>query len=83
MARRTRFSNTLQRSISLLTGEERDKPINPIRRQHGVVSIGNRMLRVVTEGPTPISDWNARKQAERPHECAAALLGMQCGHATN
>ena len=80
----TQLSTHAQRVHSLLTGEDREHPIHPIRRSPGAIHIGNR--RIIVRPPRYISSamldagveaWNASRQ---PHECAAMLVGEFCTH---
>jgi hypothetical protein len=84
---RLRPSNADQREFSLLTGPRRH-PINPIRRQPGVVRIGQRqfMASVPRIEAAPEQQEHNRKTFIRAwakrqnHECAATMMGEFCGH---
>lgn len=84
-----RFSILQQRVSSLMTGETRENPIQPLRRQPGVVQIGNQRLRVSVPVTVDLAaldeqrreDYNLAKQTRRPHFCGASEMGMFCGHA--
>ena len=82
------LGTTFQREFSLLDGKPREHPIDPVRREPGVVRIGNQLISVRT--PQSVSDDRksledrrrfVRAFAKRQnHECAATLAGEFCGH---
>lgn len=82
----SKFGTTFQQEMSLLDGAPREHPIQPLRRQPGIVQIGNR--RVVVERRNevaPPTDDKKRQFAQafakrQNHECAASLAGEFCGH---
>ena len=84
-----KYGITIQRAISLIDSSVRPAPINPLRGQPGMVQIGSHRVSAVyhpaqefeAKDAAATQDWNAKKQAQKSHECAAMALGMMCGHA--
>ena len=84
-----RYAILPQRAFSELTGTRREQPIQPLRREPGIVKIGNTSY-AVTVAPREVDldaleeerrlEYNAKKQARKPHDCMAADNGMYCGH---
>jgi hypothetical protein len=82
-----RFGILIQHTFSLMTGETRENPIQPLRQQPGIVQIGSltvraRFVDLEANANTERDNWNALKQQQRAHECAAEAMGMMCGHAS-
>lgn len=88
---KTRFGTLFQQDFSLLTGEERANPINPLHPKPtvagvGYVSIGGRLVRVeparhwtAEELNADTTEWNAARR-RRGHECASMEVGEHCTH---
>lgn len=71
-----RYSTHFQRTHSFLTGGERERPIHPIRRDRGVIHIGNRRIEVA------MPRYWTQEELEHPvaHHCAAMDLNEVCTH---
>lgn len=86
---RIRPGITMQREFSLLDGQLRQRPMQPVRREPALVQIGNRRFTARVEiaaQPTTTEQQHStaefvRGWAKRQnHECAATLAGEFCGH---
>lgn len=85
-----KYGITIQRVISLVDGSNRERPIQPLRSEPGLVQIGSIRVKATFIPQTHFDvvdamsreDWNAMKQAQRAHDCAATEMGMMCGHAS-
>jgi hypothetical protein len=88
----TKIGTMFQQDISLLTGEERTRPMNPThRRDRGAVRIGNRPILFtrpirITEEEMQIVDavllhqTLAAKRRSTLHECISMEMGEPCPH---
>lgn len=87
----TKIGTLFQQDISLLTGEERKRPINPTQsRARGAVRIGNRP--VLFTRPVHLSQEElnmddeelqrtlAAKRQSTLHECISQEMGEPCPH---
>lgn len=82
---RIRPGITMQRTFSLLDGKDRVNPIQPVRREPAMVSIGNRRLTARVEVAAQPTEDQKRVFAKafaqgRHHTCAATEMGEFCGH---